>query len=173
MTQWAQEQSAVQEWVRAELRALRSKVAGISGSLVATNEGMLVAYDFPGAEPARLAALVSTALGLTRQSVRETGLGELREAIARGTSGYLLVYTVGDSALVAIAADEQSQAGKIQFEARQTVAKITGHSTAFPAWSSIDHLMGNADPSPEDFRLPPLPAPEITDLPIRKPDELA
>src|ERR1700761_2387766 len=101
MTQWAQEQSAVQERVRAELRALRSKVPGISGSLVATSDGMLVAHDFPGADPARLAALLSTTLGLARQAVAETGRGEFREAMAHGTAGYLMVYAAGDSAVIA------------------------------------------------------------------------
>jgi uncharacterized protein len=170
MTQWAQERSAVQERVRAELTALRSKVAGISGCLVATNDGMLVAHDFPGADPARLAALVSTALGLVRQGVRETGRGELREAVARGTYGYLMVYAVGDSALVAIAADDQTQAGKMQFEAKQTVARITAYSSAFPAWSPIDHLTGNGDLSTEELRLRSLRDRGINGLPARKPD---
>jgi uncharacterized protein len=170
MTQWAQERSVVQERVRAELRALRSKVAGISGCLVATNDGMLVAHDFPGADPARLAALLSTALGLVRQAVGETRRGELREAVARGTSGYLMVYAAGDSALVAIAADDQTQAGKMQFEARQTVARIAAYSSAFPAWSSIDHLTGNGGLSPEDLGLSSLPDQGINGLPARKTD---
>jgi predicted regulator of Ras-like GTPase activity (Roadblock/LC7/MglB family) len=171
MMQWAQERSAVQERVRAELQALRSKVAGIRGCLVATNDGMLVAHDFPGADPMRLAALVSTALGLARQAVSETGRGLLREAVARGTSGYLMVYAAGDGALVAIAADDQTQAGKMQFEARQTVARITAYSSAFPAWSSIDHLTGNSNISPEELRLRSLPDLGINGLPVRKTDE--
>jgi predicted regulator of Ras-like GTPase activity (Roadblock/LC7/MglB family) len=171
MMQWAQERSAVQERVRAELQALRSKVAGIRGCLVATNDGMLVAHDFPGADPMRLAALVSTALGLARQAVSETGRGMLREAVARGTSGYLMVYAAGDGALVAIAADDQTPAGKMQFEARQTVARITVYSSAFPAWSSIDYLTGNSNISPEELRLRSLPDLGINGLPVRKTDE--
>lgn len=140
MTQWSQEQPsvpAVEERVWAELRALRSKVAGVSGSLVATNDGMLVAHDFPGSDPTRLAALVSTTLGLARQSVRETGRGEFREALARGSAGFLMVYAAGDTAIVAIVADEHTQAGIMQYEARQMIARITSWAAEFPAWSAI------------------------------------
>ncbi|HEY6496204.1 MAG TPA: roadblock/LC7 domain-containing protein [Trebonia sp.] len=168
MTQWTRELSAVQERVRAELRALRSKVPGITGSLVSTSDGMLVAHDFPAADPARLAALVSTAVGLVRQAVTETGRGELHEAMAHGTSGYLLVYAAGDDAVVALAASEQSQAATMQAEIRQAVARITAYSSAFPAWSSIDRLTGNGNLSPEDFRLGSVPGLGIKDLPARK-----
>ncbi len=154
MTQWAQERSAAQERVRAELRGLRSKVAGISGSLVATDDGMLVAHDFPGADPARLAALVSTTLGLARQAVRETGRGEFREAMAHGTAGYLMVYAAGDGAVVAIAASDQSQLAMMHYEVRQAIGRITAYSSTFPACSPIGQLTGNGDLGPEDFGLP-------------------
>jgi hypothetical protein len=137
MTRWAQEQPEVAERVWAELRALRAKVPGINGSLVATNEGMLVAHDFPGADATRLAALVSTTLGLARQTVRETGRGEFREAVALGSDGYLMVCAAGGTANVAIAAGEQAQAGILQHEARQAIARIARYAAEFPAWSAI------------------------------------
>lgn len=171
MTQWPQERTMVEERVWAELRALRSKVAGISGSLVATNDGMLVAHDFPGADQTRLAALVSTTLGLARQSLRETGCGDFREALARGSAGYLMVYAAGDGAVVAIAAAEQTQAGIMQYEARQTIAKITEYSRDFPAWSPInDYFQAIRDLSPDISGPGYLPGTGITPLPVRQPD---
>ena len=90
------------------MRLLPTKVAGLGDSLVATDDGVLVAHDFPGSEAARLAALVSTTLCLARQVAQETGRGEFREAIVRWSAGYLMAYTAGDNAVVAIVVSEQT-----------------------------------------------------------------
>jgi len=140
MTHPAGVQSAARNQVRAELRALRATIAGIDGSLVATSDGLLVTHDIPELEPARLAALVSTTLGLARQSVRETGRGEFREALVRGTSGYLMVYAAGSSAVVAIMGDAEMNVGIMQYQARETIERITELAADFGRWSGAAGL---------------------------------
>lgn len=118
-----------------ELRALRAAITGIHGSLVATSDGLLIAHDTPDLEPARLAALVSTTLGLARQSVRETGRGEFREALVRGTAGYLMVYAAGVNAVVAIIGDPAVNVAMMQYQAREVIERITVLSANFSRWS--------------------------------------
>jgi predicted regulator of Ras-like GTPase activity (Roadblock/LC7/MglB family) len=134
MTQPAGAQAA-HDKVYAELRTLRQTAKGIDGSLVATSDGLLIAYDIPGVEPTRLAALVSTTLGLARQSVRETGRGEFREAVARGTTGYLLMYAAGSTAVVAVLGDAQLNVGLTQYQARPVIERITALSANFARWA--------------------------------------
>jgi predicted regulator of Ras-like GTPase activity (Roadblock/LC7/MglB family) len=131
---------AAHDKVYVELRTLRHTIKGIDGSLVATSDGLLIAYDIPDVEPTRLAALVSTTLGLARQSVRETGRGEFREAVARGTTGYLLVYAAGSNAVVAVLGDDQLNVGLTQYQARPVIERITALSANFARWAGAASL---------------------------------
>jgi uncharacterized protein len=140
MTQRAGAGATAHERVYAELHALRAAITGIDGSLVATSDGLLVAHDVPEFEPTRLAALVSAALSLSRQAVRETGRGEFREAIARGTAGYLMVYAAGASAVLAILGDAQVNVGMVQYQARPAIERITAYSADFARWSGAPRL---------------------------------
>jgi uncharacterized protein len=145
MSHPAGEQSAARDRVHAELRALRETITGIDGSLVATSDGLLIAHDIQELEPTRLAALVSTTLGLARQSVRETGRGQFREALVRGTDGYLMVYAAGSNAVVAIIGDAKINVGVMQYQAREAIERITAHSADFGRWSGAAALADAAD----------------------------
>ena len=43
-----------------ELELIKRTVAGVSGSLVATSDGLVVAYDVPGLEPTQMVLLAVT-----------------------------------------------------------------------------------------------------------------
>jgi predicted regulator of Ras-like GTPase activity (Roadblock/LC7/MglB family) len=139
MTQPAGAQAA-HDKVYEELLTLRQTVKGVDGSLVATSDGLLIAYDIPNVEATRLAALVSTTLGLAKQAVRETGRGDFREALARGTTGYLLVYAAGRNAVVAVLGDAQLNVGLTQYQARPVIERITALSANFARWSGAASL---------------------------------
>jgi predicted regulator of Ras-like GTPase activity (Roadblock/LC7/MglB family) len=119
---------------------LRETINGVDGSLVATSDGLLLAHDLPGLEPTRLAALVSATLSLARQAVKETGRGEFREAIARGTTGYLMVYAAGSNAVVAVLGDAKVNVGLVQYQAREAIERITAHAADFARWSGASAL---------------------------------
>jgi uncharacterized protein len=149
MPQPAEAQSAAGDYVSAELRKLRETVTGVDGSLVATSDGLLVAHDIPNLESTRLAALVAATLGLARQAVRETGRGAFREALARGTDGYLLVYAAGSNAVVAILGDARVNVGMLHYQARGTIERITARSAEFARWSVPAGLADTARPRPD------------------------
>jgi uncharacterized protein len=142
MTEPAGAGSSAADEIIAELRTLRAAIKGIDGCLVATSDGLLIAHDLPDPEPARLAALVSTTLSLARQTVRETGRGEFREALARGSAGYLMVYAAGGNAVVAIIADEKLNVGMMQYQMRETIERIAAHSADLARWSGAADLPG-------------------------------
>jgi uncharacterized protein len=129
-------ETAVEELVLKELRSLRDNVRGVLGSMVATSDGLLVAHDVHDMEPTRVAAIVSTTLGLARQAMRATGRGAFREAVARGSEGYLAVYAAGPGAVVAVIGGDELNVGMLHYEMRDMLDRITGYSAEFARWAN-------------------------------------
>ena len=86
--------------------------------MVATSDGLLVAHDIPDLEPTRIAAIVSTTLSLASQATQATGRGRFREAVARGSSGYLAAYAAGRNAVVAVIGASDLNIGMLHYEMR-------------------------------------------------------
>jgi uncharacterized protein len=119
------------ELVLRELRSLRDSVAGVHGSMVATSDGLLVAHDIPDMEPTRIAAIVATTFGLASQTTQATGRGRFREAVVKGSSGYLAVYAAGRGAVVAVIGDSDLNIAMLHYEMRDTIRRITSYSAGF------------------------------------------
>lgn len=118
----------VEDRIRDELQLIKRTVAGVSGSLVATSDGLVVAYDVPGLEPTQIAALAAATLSLASRATLATGLGSFREAVARGSNGYLAVYAAGASALVAVIGTSDMNLGMLHYQARDIIGRIATHS---------------------------------------------
>ncbi len=128
--------ASVQQRVHAELRLIRQHVTGILGSLVATTDGLLVSHDLPDVEPTELAALVATSRAVATATMAATGRGHFREAVTRGSSGYVAVYAAGQAAVVAVIGSGELNAGLLQFQTRDIVQRIAAQASEFAAWSA-------------------------------------
>jgi len=115
--------------VRAELQLIRTQVAGVRGSLAATSDGLVFAHDIPDVEPSQIAAISAATLALASRATLATGCGSFREAVARGTDGYLAVYAAGDSAVVAVMGTSSLNVGMLQYRAREIIDRIAAYST--------------------------------------------
>lgn len=124
---------SVEEQVRAELEQIRANVAGVRGSLVATSDGLVVAHDIPDVEPAQIAALAAATLAVARRATLATDCGTFREAVARGSDGYLAVYAAGDSAIVAVTGTSSLNVGMLQYRAREVIERIAAQSSQIGA----------------------------------------
>ena len=127
---------SVEEQVRAELTELRAHVPGLRGSLVATSDGLVVAHDIPDVEPTQIAALAAATLAVARRATQATECGSFREAVARGSDGYLAVYAAGPSAIVAVIGTPRLNVGMLQYQARDIIDRITKYSTEFGTWAA-------------------------------------
>lgn len=114
----------VEHQVLTELRRLRNEIAGVDGSVVATSDGLLVAHDLPELEPARVAAVIATTLGLASQAVQVTGRGQLSEAIVRGSAGNLAVFAIGHGAVLAVLGRRDLNIGMLHYQTRAVVERI-------------------------------------------------
>ncbi len=117
--------------VRAELLHIRGRVGGIYGSLVATSDGFLVAHDVPDLEPTEIAALVATTRALSARTTTAAGRGGFREAVARGTHGYLVVYEAGERAIVAVIGSNEMNIAMLNYHVREVVERIAAQSATF------------------------------------------
>jgi uncharacterized protein len=119
--------------IRAELESLKASVAGVHGSLVATSDGLVVAHDLPGLEPTQIAAIAATTHALGARTTLAAGRGQLRETVAHGSDGYLAVYAVGDTAIIAVVGTPGLNVGMLHYQARDAIARMTKYIADLPA----------------------------------------
>lgn len=111
--------------VLAEIRTLRQALPHVTGVLVASVDGLLVAQDTgPGLEPEVLAAMAAAQLGLSQQIANSAAHGDFLETVVRSTGGYLAVFAAGTSALLAVLAGAELNVGRLHHEARPVAARV-------------------------------------------------
>ncbi|MEU5883189.1 roadblock/LC7 domain-containing protein [Spirillospora sp. NPDC047279] len=111
--------------VTAELMALRGRGVGITGSLVASSDGMVVAHDLPPAiEPAGMAALTASALSLSHRLTQTAHGGAFHEVVIRGVDGYVVIYSAGVTASLTVLAGPEINVGRLHLESRPVARRI-------------------------------------------------
>ena len=124
------DESAVTDQIADELRLIRKNVPGVRGSITATADGLLVAHDVHGLEPTQIAALVAAMHAVAVRASLSTECGQFREAITRGSDGYLAVYAAGPAAIVAVLGVRDLNIGMLNFQARKMIDRIAQHAAA-------------------------------------------
>ena len=107
----------------AEMHALRDRVTGITGSALASRDGLIIKADTE-VNHDNLAALAATSLGLAQHMAQEVGQGVLREAVTRSSGGYVAIYAVGATAVLILTGDEGLNIARLHRESRAAVDKI-------------------------------------------------
>ena len=107
-----------------ELQRIRNNVPGVRGSITATTDGLLVAFDVHRLEPTQIAALVAATHAVAVRASLSTECGQLQEVITRGRDGYLAVYAAGDAAIVAVLGTTELNVAMLNFQARTMIERI-------------------------------------------------
>ncbi|WP_067503380.1 roadblock/LC7 domain-containing protein [Actinoplanes sp. TFC3] len=111
--------------VRAELAALRHQVSGVQGCVIAGVDGLLILHDtLSNTEPHDLAALAAGAHGISRTCGGALNQGGFHECTIHNQRGYLIVYAVGELALLAVLGDERLNVARLHLEARSVTARL-------------------------------------------------
>jgi len=108
----------------AQMQALRDKVTGITGTAVASRDGLIITEDTGEVDADNMAALAATSLALAQRIAREAGQGTLREAVTRSSGGYVALYAVGPTAVLVLIGDEGLDIARLHRESRAAVDKI-------------------------------------------------
>jgi uncharacterized protein len=107
-----------------EIHRLRARVRGVSGSLVATLDGLLIAQDTTGIEPEGVAALAAANVGLGQRVAATLAYGDLRDTMIRGSAGCVAVHTAGPRALLAVLATPEVNVARLQTEVGLTAERV-------------------------------------------------
>lgn len=103
---------------------IRRSIPELTGVMIASQDGLPIAHDFPDTDAERVAAMAATALGLGQRVTERTDLGDLVESVFRGDDGYLVVYSTGDQAVLVLSGPTSSNLGLMRLEARAASARI-------------------------------------------------
>ncbi len=101
---------------------LRRALPEIRGAVVASVDGLPVVSQAEDA--ARLAAMAATALGLGQRITETTQLGPLEENVIRARDGYVVVYAVGGTGVLALVAPADVNLGLLHLEARDIARRM-------------------------------------------------
>jgi uncharacterized protein len=111
--------------VLGELRALRHRLPGLTGSLVASADGLLVAADLPPRiEPAGLAALATSGLALSHRIALTVQDGGFQEVVIRAAGGHVVTYAAGPTASLTVLAGPDVNVGRLHLESRPVAGRI-------------------------------------------------
>ncbi|MEV6769502.1 roadblock/LC7 domain-containing protein [Nocardia sp. NPDC051030] len=119
--------------VLAELRALRARVPQLTGALVASTDGLLIANDLPAhIEPTGMAALTASQLSLSHRLSITAHDGGFHEIVVRGSGGHVVIYAAGWTASLTVLAGPDVNVGRLHLESRPVARTIADHLTASP-----------------------------------------
>ncbi|MCX5078508.1 roadblock/LC7 domain-containing protein [Streptomyces sp. NBC_00424] len=98
------------------LSTFSRNVMGVSETVLATLDGLLVASDTRRTHPESVAALAAATLGLGGRVAEHTGIGTLRRVVTQCSSGQLIALRVGATAVLAVMSDEGLDTAAFQRE---------------------------------------------------------
>jgi len=111
--------------VLTEIRRLRQRVPAVTGTLVATLDGLLIAHDTTGVQPEGVAALSAAAIGLGQRVAATVRHGDVHEVVTRSSIGYVGIYSAGPRALLTVLADSSAHETRLGLDAREVAQRIS------------------------------------------------
>ncbi|HEX6345296.1 roadblock/LC7 domain-containing protein [Umezawaea sp.] len=108
----------------ATLRTIRGQVDRVTGLLVATQDGLVLAEDTRDVEVESVAAMSAAAIGLAVQFTTQAGIGEPRTAMFEGESGYVCVFPVESSLLLVVFGERDITMGLFNIAAKQALSLL-------------------------------------------------
>lgn len=110
--------------VLSELRRLRRRLPEVTGVVLASVDGLLLASDAPTFDPDPVAALAATSIGLSRQFARTTGHGTVHESVVQAAGGLIITYPAGGRALLTMVARYGADPAALQREGRTSAHRL-------------------------------------------------
>ncbi|MBC2878973.1 roadblock/LC7 domain-containing protein [Streptomyces sp. TYQ1024] len=119
-----QSMTAAPPEVLAELQELRVRVPYLTGAMVASTDGLVIAHLLANAEPDGVAALTAAALGVGARLTDAVGHGGFRELLVNGEFGYVATYAAGTASVLTLLATADANVGRLNIEARRACPRL-------------------------------------------------
>ena len=113
------------EQMIARLRDLQAGSADIEASAVVSVDGLIMASSLPaGIEEDRVSAMSAAMISLGERIAEELGRGELDQVYIRGDSGYVVLISVGEEAVLTALAHSNAKLGMIFLDMKRAVEDL-------------------------------------------------
>lgn len=109
------------------LRELQATSPDIEASAVVSVDGLTIASALPqGVEEDRVSAMSAAMLSLGERISNELGRGGLQQVYIKGESGFVVLMSIGDEAVLTVLAREQAKLGLIFLDMRRAAEQLRG-----------------------------------------------
>ncbi len=107
------------------LRNLQASAPDIEASAVVSVDGLIIASALPqGAEEDRVSAMSAAMLSLGERIAGELGRGDLEQVYIKGSSGFIVLSSVGEDAVLTTLARQEAKLGLIFLEMRRAAEDL-------------------------------------------------
>jgi uncharacterized protein len=109
-----------------QLRDMQASSPNIEASAVVSVDGLTIASALPqGVEEDRVAAMSAAMLSLGERIASELGRGALEQVYIKGSSGYVLLISVADDAVLTALARENAKLGLILLDMHRAAEALS------------------------------------------------
>ncbi|WP_432978295.1 roadblock/LC7 domain-containing protein [Dactylosporangium sp. CA-233914] len=108
-----------------ELGRLRRVVPEITGCLVATTDGLLIADDTHSLAVEGVAALSAACLGVSQRIADSAGHQDFQEVLISSSGGHVAMYMAGHGAVLVLLARADANVARLHHEARRAIAVVS------------------------------------------------
>jgi len=120
-------QASREEQLAAALDRLMQEDQDIQAAALVSLDGFTMASALPeGMQPDRVGAMSAAILGLGERAAAELGRGHLSQVFIQGDSGYVLLMSAGDRAVLTALADSNAKLGLVLYDMRAVADDIAG-----------------------------------------------
>jgi predicted regulator of Ras-like GTPase activity (Roadblock/LC7/MglB family) len=109
----------------AELARLRQAVPEITGCLVASTDGLLIADDAQALVVEGVAALAAACLGVSQRIADSAGHQDFQEVLISSTGGHVAMYMAGHGAVLVLLTRADANVARLHHEARRATALVS------------------------------------------------
>ena len=107
------------------LRQMQASAPDIEASAVVSVDGLIMASSLPGnVEEDRVSAMSAAMLSLGERIASELGRGGLEQVYIKGTSGFIILTSVGKEAVLTTLARQEAKLGLVFLEMRRAAEDL-------------------------------------------------
>lgn len=107
------------------LRDLQASSPEIEASAIVSVDGLTIASALPqGVEEDRVSAMSAAMLSLGERIARELGRGSLEQVYIKGETGYVILMSIGEEAVLTALAREHAKLGLIFLDMRRATEAL-------------------------------------------------
>lgn len=111
--------------LNAALSNLQSSSSDIEACAVVTEDGLIIASSLPqGVEESRIAAMSAAMLSMGSRTNQELNRGKVKQMYVKGETGYVLIVSAGQHAVLLAMAKSEAKLGLIFLELGRTAGEI-------------------------------------------------